>query len=233
MPEVESDSLPSGPGWVRRRPVQRRSVARFERMLDACAELLDDVGYDAMTTSEVARRAEVPIGTLYQFFDGKQALARALAERNLETFLDRLRASFAASPPGDWADAASSVVAEFVEMKRSTPGFAAIDFGDARAGKLFILDEERQVENNELVAQQLKELALTDLELPDDPGLDRVLLVAVEAADGVLRLAFRYSLDGDPDLIAEAETLVRGYLSARLGRIDNEPNTEATGSVTV
>jgi AcrR family transcriptional regulator len=231
MPEVESDSLPSGS--VRRRPMQRRSVARFERMLDACAALLDDVGYDAMTTSEVARRAGVPIGTLYQFFDGKQALARALAERNLEVFLERLHARFAASPPGDWADAASCVVAEFVEMKRTVPGFAAIDFGDARAGKLFMLDEERQVENNQLVAQRLKELALTDLNLPDDPGLDRVLLVAVEAADGVLRLAFRHRLDGDPDLIAEAETLVRGYLSARLGRIDNEQKNEPTGGVTV
>jgi hypothetical protein len=125
------------------------------------------------------------------------------------------------------------VVAEFVEMKRTVPGFAAIDFGDARAGKLFMLDEERQVENNQLVAQRLKELALTDLNLPDDPGLDRVLLVAVEAADGVLRLAFRHRLDGDPDLIAEAETLVRGYLSARLGRIDNEQKNEPTGGVTV
>jgi AcrR family transcriptional regulator len=215
MPEVETDTLSAGS--VRRRPMQRRSVERFERMLDACAELLDDVGYDAMTTSEVARRAGVPIGTLYQFFDGKQALARALAERNLDAFLDRLHARFAASPARDWADAASSVVAEFVAMKRTVPGFAAIDFGDARAGKLFMLDADRQVENNQLVAQRLKQLALADLGLPDDPGLDRVLLVAVEAADGVLRLAFRFGPDGDPDLIAEAEILVRGYLTARLG----------------
>jgi len=98
-----------------------------------------------------------------------------------------------------------------------TSGFAAIDFGDARAGKLFMLDAERQVENNQLVAERLKQLALADLGLPDDPSLDRVLLVAVEAADAVLRLAFRFGPDGDPDLIAEAETLVRGYLTARLG----------------
>jgi AcrR family transcriptional regulator len=215
MPEVEADTLPVGS--VRRRPVQRRSVERFERMLDACAALLDEVGYDAMTTSEVARRAGVPIGTLYQFFDGKQALARALAERNLETFLDRLHDGFAASPARDWADAASCVVAEFVEMKRSVPGFATIDFGDARAGKHFMLDEERGLENNQVVAQRLKQLALADLELTDDPVLDRVLLVAVEAADGVLRLAFRHSPEGDPDLIAEAEALVRGYLTTRLG----------------
>ena len=56
-------------------------------MLDECALLLDEVGYEALTTKEVARRAEVPIGTFYQFFPDKQGLVRALALRNLEAFL--------------------------------------------------------------------------------------------------------------------------------------------------
>jgi len=205
------------PTAARRRPVQRRSVERFERMLDACAALLDEIGYDALTTSQVARRAGVPIGTLYQFFDGKQALARALAQRNLDLFLDRLHTRFAAEPVASWADAASVVVTQYVAMKRAVPGFAAVDFGDTRPGRHFLLDAERQLENNQLVAQRLRQLAVKDIGLPDTPDLDRVLLVAVEAADSVLRLAFRYGPDGgDPDLIAEAESLLRGYLTARL-----------------
>lgn len=204
-------------GLVRRRPVQRRSVERVERMLDACAQLLDEVGYDDLTTSQVAKRARVPIGTLYQFFDGKAALTRALARRNLDLFLDRLHARFAAAPAvASWADAACEVIAEFVAMKREVPGFATVDFGDTRPGQNFLLDDERQVENNEIVAERLRRLGLDDLGLPDVPDLHRALLVAVEAADGVLRLAFRFGRDGDPELIAEAEMLLRGYLSARL-----------------
>lgn len=220
MPEATDSFAASATdvGPVRRRPVQRRSVERFERMLDACAQLLDEMGYDELTTSQVAKRAGVPIGTLYQFFDGKLALTRALARRNLDVFLDRLHARFAdpPSPLETWADAASVVVAEFVAMKRETPGFAAVDFGDARPGKHFLLDADREVENNQLVAERLRQLAVDDLGLPDAPDLDRALLIAVEAADSVLRLAFRYDPDGDPDLIAEAEILLRGYLSARL-----------------
>ncbi len=209
-------------GPVRRRPVQRRSLERFERMLDACAQLLDEVGYDELTTSQVAKRAGVPIGTLYQFFEGKQALARALARRNLDLFLDRLHARFAAAPAVEtWADAASVVVAEFVAMKRDVPGFAVVDFGDARAGKEFLLDAERAVENNWLVAERLKQLGVEDLGLADGPEVDRALLVAVEAADSVLRLAFRYRPGGDPELIAEADVLLRSYLGTRLaGRTD-------------
>jgi AcrR family transcriptional regulator len=220
MPEATDSFAASATdvGPVRRRPVQRRSVERFERMLDACAQLLDEMGYDELTTSQVAKRAGVPIGTLYQFFDGKLALTRALARRNLDVFLDRLHARFAdpPAPLATWADAASVVVAEFVAMKRETPGFAAVDFGDARPGKHFLLDADREVENNQLVAERLRQLAVDDLGLPDAPDLDRALLIAVEAADSVLRLAFRYGPDGDPDLIAEAEILLRGYLSARL-----------------
>ena len=219
MPEATDNFAASAVdvGPVRRRPVQRRSVERFERMLDACAQLLDEVGYDELTTSQVAKRAGVPIGTLYQFFDGKAALARALARRNLDLFLDRLHARFAAGPAVEtWADAASVVVGEFVAMKRETPGFAAVDFGDARPGRHFLLDADREVENNQLVAERLRQLAVDDLGLPDAPDLDRALLIAVEAADSVLRLAFRYGPDGDPDLIAEAEILLRGYLGARL-----------------
>lgn len=204
-------------GLVRRRPVQRRSVERVERMLDACAHLLDEVGYDDLTTSQVAKRAGVPIGTLYQFFDGKAALTRALARRNLDLFLERLHARFAAAPAVEsWADAACEVIAEFAAMKRDVPGFATIDFGDTRPGREFLLDDERHLENNEVVSERLRRLGVEDLGLPDVPDLDRALLVAVEAADGVLRLAFRYGRDGDPKLIAEAEALLRGYLSVRL-----------------
>ena len=67
---------------LRRRPAQRRSLKRVERMLDECALLLDEVGYDALTTKEVARRAGVPIGTFYQFFSDKQGLVRALGLRS-------------------------------------------------------------------------------------------------------------------------------------------------------
>ena len=223
MPEVMAPQAPPSAagspdvGPVRRRPVQRRSLERFERMLDACAQLLDEVGYDELTTSQVAKRAGVPIGTLYQFFEGKQALTRALARRNLDLFLDRLHARFAAAPEVEtWADAASVVVAEFVAMKREVPGFASVDFGDARPGRDFMLDAEREVENNRLVAQRLKALGVEDLGLPDGPDVDRALLVAVEAADGALRLAFRYDPDGDQALITEADLLLRSYLGTRL-----------------
>ena len=52
------------PATLRRAPVQRRSAERLTRILDACADLLDEVGYDDLSTRAVAQRAGVPIGSV-------------------------------------------------------------------------------------------------------------------------------------------------------------------------
>jgi AcrR family transcriptional regulator len=62
-------------------PMQQRSRERVERMLAAASELIEKGGSDAMRMSEVAERAGVPIGSLYQFFPDKGAIIRTLAER--------------------------------------------------------------------------------------------------------------------------------------------------------
>ncbi|WP_101787967.1 TetR/AcrR family transcriptional regulator [Nonomuraea indica] len=207
---------------LRRRPAQRRSVERVERMLDECARLLDEVGYEALTTKEVARRAEVPIGTFYQFFSDKQGLVRALALRNLDAFLQRVTERIAAADPGHWTDLVELAVDEFVAMKRSVPGFAVVDFGEvlptpggpALEGTNRMLDAA--LENNAVVADRLRALTLGLLDAPAGPGLDRALLVAVEATDAVLKLAFRTDPEGDPAMIAECKLLVRRYLAGHL-----------------
>jgi AcrR family transcriptional regulator len=62
-------------------PTQQRSRERVERMLAAAGELIARDGSDAMRMSEVAERAGVPIGSLYQFFPDKRAIIHTLAER--------------------------------------------------------------------------------------------------------------------------------------------------------
>jgi AcrR family transcriptional regulator len=198
---------------LRRRPAQERSRQRVERMLDACAELLDDVGYDALTTREVARRAGVPIGTLYQFFADRQGLCRALAERNLEQFSERLRRRFAQEAVGRWADTASIVVEEYVAMKREVPGFTAVDFGEPHPRRPHLRREVS--ENNDLVSERMLTLGL-EVGLPPSEAAGHHLRVAVEVADCVLRLAFRDGPPGDDACIAEAAWLLRCYFSDRL-----------------
>ncbi|PBB19119.1 TetR/AcrR family transcriptional regulator [Mesorhizobium sp. WSM4313] len=65
----------------RRSPSQQRSRERVERILSAASTLIAEQGSDAMRMGEVAERAGVSIGSLYQFFPDKRAIVWALAER--------------------------------------------------------------------------------------------------------------------------------------------------------
>jgi len=52
-----------------------------ERIVHAFAELVTEQGYDATKISDIVKRAGVGRKTLYDNFDGKEAVARALAAR--------------------------------------------------------------------------------------------------------------------------------------------------------
>lgn len=75
-----------------RLPQQARSRKRFDRILDAAAELFAEIGYESATTDEIAARANTSVGGLYRFFPNKLAIFLALAER----YLNQLKELFAA-----------------------------------------------------------------------------------------------------------------------------------------
>ena len=202
---------------LRRRPMQRRSAERYERILNVCAELLDEVGFAALTTTEVARRAEVPIGTVYQFFADKSALVHALAARNLENYMERLSRRYGESTPASVTDVVDIAVDEFVDMHRTMPGFGVLDFGagsewsEADPRDLYLLDES--VENNTAVARRLRMLTpFLDSSRAGTAEVELALRVTMEAADAVLQLAFRADPNGDATLIGECKKLLVAYL---------------------
>lgn len=55
-------------------PVQARSAATLERILDAARFLAQGTGYDRFTTAHVADRAGVSIGTVYRYFPDRVAI---------------------------------------------------------------------------------------------------------------------------------------------------------------
>ncbi|WP_324787123.1 TetR/AcrR family transcriptional regulator [Streptomyces sp. H51] len=204
---------------LRRAPVQRRSAERLTRILDACADLLDEVGYDALSTRAVAQRAGVPIGSVYRFFGNKRQMADALAQRNLERFTERvterLRGAGDAGAPGapgggGWRTAMDAVLDEYLAMKRTAPGFSLVDFGNQ------IPVGVRQSEPNHRVADRLTDLLSGYLAREPDEDMRRAFLVAVETADTLVQLAFRMDPEGDEKIINEARRLLRAYLAGLL-----------------
>jgi AcrR family transcriptional regulator len=64
----------------RKTPVQKRSTVTVEAIAEATIQVLLVVGLDRLTTSRVAERAGVSVGTLYQYYPNKRALLYAVLE---------------------------------------------------------------------------------------------------------------------------------------------------------
>jgi AcrR family transcriptional regulator len=74
----------------RKSPLQARSTASVEAILQATIQVLLQVGKERLTTTRVAARAGVSVGTLYQYFPNKSALLQAVLKRHLAGINDAI-----------------------------------------------------------------------------------------------------------------------------------------------
>jgi AcrR family transcriptional regulator len=213
VPEIPAAKSTSGEATpLRRQPVQQRSAKRVEQMLNASAQLIDEVGYDALTTTLIAKKAGVAVGSLYQFFPDKRAVVQALTQRNLEHFLTAVNERLTSISSDHWWDVVDCLLDIYLVMHREVPGFSKVHFGDVVDRRL--LDERR--ENNSVVADSLTGL-LTEKLTMSAAELALPISVAVESTDALLNLAFRRSPLGDEAVVAETKHLIKVYLASRLG----------------
>jgi AcrR family transcriptional regulator len=180
-------------------------------MLEACAQLIDEVGYDGVTTTLIAERAGVAVGSLYQFFPDKRAVVQALTTRNLDRFMELSVQKLSTATLEHWWDGVDLVFDAYVQMYRHVPGFTQIRFGDVV--DLRLMDDQR--DNNTVIADRLAMLLAEQFGIPL-AELRLPISVSVEIADGILNLAFRRKLYSEDAMIAEAKRVVHAYLAGHL-----------------
>ena len=67
----------------RKKPQQRRSRVTIDTIFEATIQVLLAQGLDKVTTIQVAERAGVSVGSLYQYFPNKRALMAAVVRRHV------------------------------------------------------------------------------------------------------------------------------------------------------
>ncbi len=76
-------------GSIERR--QREKEQRREQILNTARELLFKKGIDATSMNQIARNAELSVGTLYLYFKNKESLFAALQEEGLTLLCDKIK----------------------------------------------------------------------------------------------------------------------------------------------
>jgi AcrR family transcriptional regulator len=75
---------------ARKTPRQARSASTIDAIFEATIQVLIREGTHRLTTTRVAERAGVSVGTMYQYFPHKQALLYALNERYLDRLAEKM-----------------------------------------------------------------------------------------------------------------------------------------------
>lgn len=116
----EASRRSTGP---RREPKQERSRETTAVILKAAEELLVEVGYAHASTNAIAERAGVSVGSLYQYFSGKEQVFRAVQRRHREEVLPHIFALLKrlSDPKEDIAAASVELMRALAEVHGRNP----------------------------------------------------------------------------------------------------------------
>jgi AcrR family transcriptional regulator len=198
------------PSAMRRQPKQARSQERVHHILDVAEQLFIELGYDTVTTRAIATRAQVPIGSLYQFFPDKEAILKALANRYFEQqyhLFVRLHGELADAPIAVYVDC---MVDAFDQFATNHSGYRAVLeqlINLMSAAEISTLDEYDQQILNELThffKRRNSSLGQAKCEL--------IATLLLKTVSELLWLSLTRDRLFREQVIAETKTLIAAYL---------------------
>ena len=210
LPAMESataanDATPAAARAARR----ARGQLRVDALLASAAEVIAQKGFDAATMTEIAAQSESSIGSLYQFFRTKEAVADALLREQVDALWLRLDGLAAAAPRLETPALAHALAASLVDFRADHPSFATLIERPGPPSPVIAGVRRRVRERVEAIL------------IAHAPDADRRTVRAMApVVQHVMKSAvqLRGDLEG-ADLKAaarELETMLAGFLAARL-----------------
>src|SRR5262245_22460614 len=105
----------------RKHASQDRSRATVDARIEATARILAGEGFDKPSTRRIAEIAGVSVGSLYQYFPGKEALVAAVMERHHRELMQVVRGALAEVAALPMERAVPKLVAAAIKAHRIDP----------------------------------------------------------------------------------------------------------------
>ena len=197
---------------LRRKPKQTRSSETFEVIVEAAAHVLLEHGYAKATTNRIAERAGVSVGSLYQYFDSKDAVFVAV----MQNYISQLAKAVQEIPLPKTATIMEKLELITIAGIRSRPDGPRL---------LFLLSHTNSAEFREILDRGKSEVAnfldkLVEAESHSDRDtLDLRLQIAMDAVEGLL---FNAASKLEVEIFAkELSRLIGPYLLNDDGKSDD------------
>ncbi len=105
----------------RKTPVQARATVTVEAISEATIQVLLSQGGDRLTTTRVAERAGVSVGTLYQYYPNKESLLFAVVEGHMDKMMAAVEAACEHAHHKPLSEMIKNVVEAFIDAKMKRP----------------------------------------------------------------------------------------------------------------
>jgi AcrR family transcriptional regulator len=166
----------------RKTPIQARSTASVNAILDATIQVLLKLGKERLTTTRVALRAGVSVGTLYQYFPNKSALLQAALKRHLDEVTNAVELVCKQQEGATLRQMATALITAFFEakMKNAKTSVALYSVSSDVDGAKIV--QQTGIRSNKAIVEML---ASSREPLPGDPELVASILQGAMA--GIIR----------------------------------------------
>ena len=196
---------------IRRQPRQARSRAMVERILAAAGELFVARGYAATTTNLIAERADVSVGSLYQFFADKDEIVATLQAdyaARLDAALDPVLRPVPDARANPVQDLVDHVLDVHADLNRQPPGLLGFLL-TAPTGTSVVMDVAR--------AAQRRLVGMIEAYAPAMPPERREVVASmlVHVSAGLYTVGTVAGAT-DPLVRAEVRTALLSYIAAQL-----------------
>ena len=198
----------------RKTPTQSRSRVTVDAIFEATIQVLLKGGMQGLTTTRVAERAGVSVGTMYQYFPNKQALVYALNERYLDALAARIEATCDAQSGAPLAQMIDALIDTYWTAKTERA-----DVTRALYRSVAELDNAAMVHDFAARADRATEAMLASAADAAFADVTRTNLTLASVIYGTVRNAFERGLSQQDAAALRAELghMCRAYVAA-LGR---------------
>tara|TARA_R110000868_G_scaffold165328_6_gene398485 strand:- start:58056 stop:58637 length:582 start_codon:yes stop_codon:yes gene_type:complete len=176
-------------------------------------------GLARLTTTRVAERAGVSVGTLYQYFPNKEALLYAILLSHFEDVAEAFESIATGAPKAPLDELADNLANAYVQVKTANP--------DLTAALYMVAGAIDQVRLSKDIYKRLQDAVVRLVENASDASFDdpsRAAFTLLSALAGLSRGSFgKMAVDRSPleRLGEESRLLAQAYLRAAAKTVSN------------
>lgn len=191
----------------RRVPRQARGERRVAAFLHAASAVITEVGYEQATMSAIAERADSCIGSLYQFFPNKRALAEALRAQHLEA-IEQSWSGLSEEAAGLTAEALAGRLVDLqLDNVKKYPALLSL---------MEVTPTSRTLARRKIIRARIADVLRAHKPDLPEPVVRRTAAVVQQVSRAMLALYARQSGEPRSWIVDEFRSVLHGYLVPKL-----------------